>query len=142
MASVTKNADKFYKYRRRIFELIRKIYDTGCYDKTLVDLIIADKKAEQTTVYHFDPRQDVQSQLEEIRKRTENNAKSASPDFMRYEIFIDKGNFQAPIFKITIFMFSMGSNISISEVKSALILDKMAQKTYKIDLPEEFQDWL
>ena len=105
MASVTKNADKFYKYRRRIFELIRKIYDTGCYDKTLVDLIIADKKAEQTTVYHFDPRQDVQSQLEEIRKRTENNAKSASPDFTRYEIFIDKGKFLTPFFKIIPFLF-------------------------------------
>ena len=93
MASVTKNADKFYKYRRRIFELIRKIYDTGCYDRTLVDLIIADKKAEQTTVYHFDPREDVQSQLEESRKRTEENAASPRPDALRFEIFISKGIF-------------------------------------------------
>ena len=91
MASVTKNADKFYKYRRRIFELIRKIYDTGCYDRTLVDLIIADKKAEQTTVYHFDPREDVQSQLEEIRMRTEENAASPRADALRFEIFISKG---------------------------------------------------
>lgn len=91
MASVTKNADKFYKYRRRIFELIRKIYETGCYDRTLVDLIIADKKAEQTTVYHFDPREDVQSQLEESRKRTEKNAASPRPDALTFEIFINKG---------------------------------------------------
>ena len=92
MASVTKNADKFYKYRRRIFELIRKIYDTGCYDRTLVDLIIADKKAEQTTVYHFDPREDVQSQLEESRKRTEKSA-SPRPEAQRFDIFVDKGFF-------------------------------------------------
>ncbi|CBY15730.1 unnamed protein product [Oikopleura dioica] len=115
MASVTKNADKFYKYRRRIFELIRKIYETGCYDRTLVDLIIADKKAEQTTVYHFDPREDVQSQLEESRKRTEKNAASPRPDALTFEIFINK------------------------DAKTAIILDQKNKKTFQINLPEEFQ---